>query len=310
MRFQHIHDLAELETREPTTLAVGSFDGVHRGHQQLLKSMVEEAKKEGTRPGVLTFFPHPRLVIQGITNRYYLTPPTTRATLLQELGIELIITHPFNDTIRQMRAIDFINHLQTHLELRHLWGGNFSLGHNREGNATFLRQVGQEQGFTVHELDSLTFHHNERVSSTRIRRSLQAGNLTDANTCLTRPFRISGEVVLGDQRGQTIGFPTANLKVWEQQLLPNNGVYATYAWVNGQRFPAATNVGTRPTVDGTHLSVEAHLLGFDDNIYGQTIALDFIARIRPEQKFSGLDPLITQIQKDVAQVQAMLSPPI
>lgn len=308
MAFQHISDLAELNTREPTVLAVGSFDGVHLGHQKLLSDMVESARAMGARPGVLTFYPHPRLIIQGMTGRYYLTSPEMRVKLLQKLGVELIITHPFNDTVRCMKAIEFINHLQDHLELRQLWGGNFTLGHNREGNAPFLREVGQKQNFTVHQLDKFIFHDDERVSSTRIRRSLQAGNLADVNACLTRPFCISGEVVLGDQRGRTIGFPTANLKVWEQQLLPANGVYATYAWYKGTRYPAATNVGLRPTVDGSRMSIEAHLLDFAGDIYGESLSLDFIARIRPEVKFDSLNALVAQIGQDVAQVSALLPP--
>jgi riboflavin kinase/FMN adenylyltransferase len=139
-----------------------------------------------------------------------------------------------------------------------------------------------------------------------VRRALEAGNITELNGCLGRRYSLSGVVTRGDQRGRTIGFPTANLAVWDELLLPAYGVYATYAWLNGRRFAAATNVGVRPTVDGQRLTVEAYLLDFDEDIYGQTVQLEFVGRIRPEMKFSGLESLKAQIADDVAAVGEQL----
>jgi riboflavin kinase/FMN adenylyltransferase len=194
-----------------------------------------------------------------------------------------------------------------YLDMRQLWGGNFALGYKREGDIPFLRQLGKEKGYTVEQVEAMVMRQGERVSSSRIRRSLLEGDIREVNGCLGRPYCISGVVVEGQKIGRTIGFPTANLDYWSEQLLPDNGVYATYAWLDDERHVAATNVGIRPTVNGLALTVEAHLLDFDADIYGRTLRLEFIDRIRPEMKFPGLDALKAQIQADVQRVRNLLS---
>jgi riboflavin kinase/FMN adenylyltransferase len=301
-----INRLSEFTSYEPTYLAIGSFDGVHLGHQALLGRMVKQAQEDGRRAAALTFFPHPRRVLQELPQRFYITTLEERLRLLAAEGVGLVITLPFNDEIRQTRAADFMAQLCRSLDLRQLWGGRFALGYNREGDVPFLRHLGQEMGFTVEVVDAMTTWQEELVSSRRVRRTLEAGNISELNGCLGRPYALSGVVVRSDQRGRTIGFPTANLAVWEELLLPAYGVYATYAWLDGRRFLAATNVGVRPTVDGQRLTVEAYLLDFDEDIYGQTMQLDFIGHIRPEMKFSGLEALKAQIADDVAAVREQL----
>lgn len=301
-----VEQLSEVSEREPTFVAIGSFDGVHLGHQAVLQKMVSAAQETGTRTAVLTFFPHPQRVIQQLTEPYYLTTLDERVRLLAELGINLIITHPFNDKVRQTRAADFVMDLCQYLDMRQLWGGNFALGYRREGDIPFLRRLGQEKGYTVEQVETMVMWQGERVSSSRIRRSLLEGDLVEVNGCLGRPYRVSGIVVKGQQMGRTLGFPTANLDHWTEQLLPDNGVYATYAWLDDVRYVAATNVGVRPTVNGAALTVEAHLLDFDADIYGRTLRLEFITRIRPEMKFSGLDALKAEIQADVQRVRQLL----
>lgn len=307
-RFKRVDDLAEIDERRPTFLAIGVFDGVHRGHQQLLQSMAAEAEEAGAQAAVLTFFPHPKEVIQDLHGRLYLTTVAQRVALLGEQGIALIVVHPFDEEVRTTRAADFVDRLCRHFDLRQLWGGSFSLGYQREGTAAYLRELGEERGFTVREVQDLVSWRGEPVSSSRIRQALAEGNMEEVNGCLGRPFRIEGSVIRGDRRGHTIGFPTANLEVWEQQLLPAKGVYATHAYFQGERYVAATNVGVRPTFGEPGLLVEAHLFDFDDDIYGEELALEFVGRIRDERKFSGLDALKAQIQQDVAQVAAMLAP--
>ncbi len=307
-RFKRVNGLAEIEIRQPTFLAIGVFDGVHRGHQQLLQTMAAQAEEAGAQPVVLTFFPHPKEVIQDIHGRLYLTTLEQRVRLLGEQGMELVVVHPFNEEVRTTRAADFVDRLCRHFDLRQLWGGSFSLGYQREGTAAYLRELGKERGFTVREVEELVPWRGEPVSSSRIRRALAEGDIEEVNGCLGRPFRVAGTVIRGDRRGHTIGFPTANLEVWEQQLLPAKGVYATYAYLEGERHVAATNVGVRPTFGEPGLLVEAHLLDFDGDIYGQELALEFVDRIRDERKFSGLDALKAQIREDVAQVSAMLAP--
>lgn len=301
-----VDQLSEVTERRPTFVAVGSFDGVHLGHQAVLEKMMAAAQQTGARTAVLTFFPHPKRVIQQITEPYYLGTLEQRVALLASLGLDLIITHPFNNQVRQTRAAVFVDDLCRYLDMRQLWGGNFALGYKREGDIPFLRRLGEEKGYTVEQVEAMVLWQDERVSSSRIRRSLLEGDMAEVNGCLGRPYCVSGEVVHGRQMGRTIGFPTANVDFWPEQLLPTNGVYATYAWLGEERHPAATNVGVRPTVNGHAVTVEAHLLDFDADIYGRTLRLEFINRIRPEMKFTGLDALKTQITADVAQVRTLL----
>jgi len=301
-----IDSLANDIDLEPTFLTLGSFDGVHRGHQTVLGEMIEAAHKAGVRSAVLTFFPHPKRVLQGLRDRYYINTLEDRETLLAGLGVDLVITHPFNEDIRKIRAADFINQLRETFDMRQIWGGNFALGYKREGDISFLRRLGSENGFSVHIVESMVQWNERLVSSSRVRNSLSEGNISDVNGCLGRPYSLSGTVVRGDQRGRTISFPTANLAVWEELILPANGVYATYAWIGNQRFLAATNVGVRPTINGGDRVVEAHLLDFNGDIYGQTVRLEFSRYLRPEKKFSGLEALKEQIRTDVVEVRRQL----
>ena len=305
-KIQRANSLAEVSETRPVYLAIGVFDGVHRGHQQLLKAMVTAAREAGTCPAVLTFYPHPLAVIRGLAGRIYLTDLERRVELLAELGIELVIVHPFDDEVRTTQAREFVDQLGRAMDLRQLWGGSFSLGYQREGTADYLRELGSELGFTVHLFNDLVSWNGQEVSSSRIRQALAAGDIEEVNGCLARPFEVQGIVIEGDHRGRLLGFPTANLAVWEQLLLPANGVYAAYGFLNGVRYGAATNVGVRPTVNGAALSVEAHLLDFDREIYGEKLTLAFVRRIREERKFAGLDALKQQIGADVATIRAVL----
>lgn len=304
--FIRVNTLTEIDEQHPTFVAIGSFDGVHLGHQAVLQSMVAAAKEAGVRTAVLTFFPHPKRVLFNLTDPYYLCTLDDRVQWIANTGIDIVISHPFNDEVRTTRAADFVEQLCQHLQMRQLWGGNFALGYKREGDVPFLRALGEEKGYTVELVNSMVEYGGELVSSSRVRDCLQAGNVADVAGCLGRPYQISGIIIKGDQRGRTIGFPTANFDYWTEQLLPANGVYATYAWVGETRYPAATNVGIRPTVNGHHVTVEAHLLDFDGDLYGQTLRLEFINRVRPEKKFSGLDELKAQIDHDVQQIRTQL----
>jgi riboflavin kinase/FMN adenylyltransferase len=301
--FIQVNHLSEVTNHVPTFVAIGSFDGVHLGHQAVVKSMVGAAREVGWRTAVLTFFPHPQRVIQNLTGPYYISTLADRVAWLGKLGVDVVVTHPFNEEVRHTRATDFVEQLCQTLDMRQLWGGNFALGYKREGDVPFLRALGQEKGYTVELVEEMVSWQGEKVSSSRIRRHLQAGEIEAANGCLGRPYRLCGIVSKGDQRGRTIGFPTTNLRYWDEQLIPANGVYATIAQVGEQRFTAATNVGVRPTVDGSRLTVEAHLLDFDGDLYGQELCLEFRSRIRPEKKFNSLDELKAQIQADVEQVR-------
>ena len=315
MSWQHVEHISDVTERVPTVLAIGNFDGVHLGHQAVLKSVVESAHAIGARPAALTFFPHPREVIRGDMSPYYLMPLADRVAKLAENGIELVITHPFNETVRHTRAAEFVRQMVDYLDLRQLWGGNFSLGYKREGDFAFLSEQGAKHGFTVHlfgsvelpMIESIEGVDSQTISSSRIRRSLRAGNVREAARCLGHPYTVHGPVLLGKQLGRTIGIPTANVGVWERQLLPAYGVYATRVWVDGEPFIGATNVGVRPTVDGsTHVTVEPHILDFNRDIYDQEVTVEFIERVRDEQKFNGLDALKAQIHHDINTIRQIM----
>ncbi len=307
MTYVHANQLSDVKEKSPTYVAIGSFDGVHLGHQQVLRNMVASAAANGAKSAVLTFFPHPKRVLQGLQGRYYLTTVMERVQQMADLGVDLIITQPFNEAVQHTRAADFVDQLCRHLNMKQLWGGYFSLGYKREGDVTFLRRLGQEKGYTVQLADAMVAWKDELVSSSRVRRSLGSGDMVDVAGCLGRPYHVTGPVVMGDQRGRTIGFPTANIEAWSEQMLPANGVYAAYAWLGERRIMAAANVGQRPTVNGSGVSVEAHLLDFDGDLYGQQVRLAFVQRLRPEHKFSSLDALKAQIALDVAEARVILT---
>lgn len=302
-----VDTLADIKDRQPTYLALGSFDGVHRGHQAILRSMAAAAEEAGVRSAVITFFPHPKRVLLNLPERYYINSLDERLALIADQGVDLVIAHPFNEQVRNIRAVAFVDQLLERLDMRQIWGGNFSFGYKKEGDKELLQRLGPQKGFSLQLVNTMEKWDGELVSSSRVRESLVAGDMVDVNGCLGRPYALSGIVVKGDQRGRTIGFPTANLALWDELLLPANGVYATFVTVNGDIYMGATNVGVRPTINGGKRVVEAHLLDFDGNLYGQTIKVSFIKRIRSEQKFSGLPELKAQIKADVLQVREYLA---
>jgi riboflavin kinase/FMN adenylyltransferase len=305
MRF--VHSFEEAQLTEDSVVTIGSFDGVHRGHQALIKQVRAAALPAQRASVVLTFFPHPSVVL-GRAQPYYLTAPEEKLVQLNQTGIDLLIELPFTRETAQVRAAEFVDGLLRHLRMRELWiGHDFALGYKREGDADFLTRLGHERGFVVHAVDALT-NNGEIISSSNIRAALREGEVAHAAKLLGRPFRLSGKVVPGDARGKTIGVPTANLDVWREHAIPANGVYACRAWVGHIPQRAAVNIGTRPTVtDETRRTVEAHLLDFNKDLYGLNIALDFFQRLRGEQKFSSVQELVTQIKSDIATTRSILS---
>src|SRR5512139_888174 len=302
-----VHSFQEAQLTEDSVVTIGSFDGMHRGHQALIKQVRAAALDAQRASVVITFFPHPSVVL-GRAQPYYLTAPEEKLVQLNQTGVDLLIELPFTLEMAQVRAADFVDQLLRHVRLRELWiGHDFALGYKREGDAEFLTKLGQARGFAVHPVDPLT-NDGEIISSSNIRAALREGDVAHAAKLLGRPFRLSGRVVRGDGRGKTIGIPTANLDVWQDHAIPANGVYACRAWVGHLPQRAAVNIGTRPTVtDATRRTVEAHLLDFDKDLYGLNIALDFFERLRGEQKFANVQTLVAQIKSDVATTRSLLS---
>lgn len=304
---RHLHNLADARLHTESVVTIGVFDGVHRGHQALASELVQRAHQTGRKAVVVTFFPHPDKVLDVTEEHYYLMPPDERAKLLLDLGVDLVITHPFDEATRQLRAADFVTLLLSHLRMRELRvGAEFALGFQREGDIAFLRAQGQQRGFHVATVAPVTAH-GERIRSADLRELVRAGDMRGTAALLGRNYSLAGEVVMGAQRGRTIGFPTANLAVWREQIVPARGVYAAWALANGERYMAATNIGVRPTFAGESLSVEAHLLDFRGDLYGARVTLAFVERLRMEQKFGGLAELAAQIRADVVAVRARLS---
>lgn len=303
---KHHRGFSDVQLSQPSICTIGVFDGVHRGHQHLVRRLAIEARRAGQLAVVITFDPHPDVVLRKLTGRYSLTTVDERAALLGALGVDHVITLPFDDELRQIRAAAFVDQLLEHLRMERLWvGTDFALGYQREGNVAFLQGEGARRGFTVQTIDLLEVRENV-ISSTLIRDLLSAGNVDSARDLLGRAYAVGGEVVHGQARGRAIGFPTANLDVWEGKIIPANGVYAGWATFADQRYMAVTNVGLRPTFNGEGITVEAHLLDFDGDLYGQWLDFTFESRLRPEQRFSGIDALIAQIRLDSDAARAYL----
>ena len=306
---RHFNHLNEVTISSESVATIGVFDGVHKGHQQLINRLVERAHSSGRQAAVLTFFPHPDKVLQKVEERYYLTTPEQRAELILDLGPDLVITHPFDEKTRRMSAADFVEQLLQQLNIKELWvGSDFALGYQREGTIAYLRAKGEQLGFSVTAIDLIMDEAGlESVHSSHLRAIIRDGDLRTAKTLLGRAYSLAGTVVEGEKRGRTIGVPTANLEVWSEQIIPAHGVYAGTARLGNERFVTAVNIGTRPTFIEDQLSIEAHLLDFDRNIYGETLELSFEQRLRPERQFSGLDDLVAQINRDIAATRDLLA---
>ena len=305
---QHIKDLKEVNL-DRSWLTIGTFDGVHLGHQQIITALVKGASAAGLPSVVVTFFPHPQLVLQEQSRPFYLTLPETRARLLAELGVDYVYTWPFDLATSQLSARQFVGQLSDHFHFEHLLiGYDFALGKNREGNAEVLRSIGVDYGYSVDQIPPYRFK-GSLVSSSRIRQELRAGNVREAAALLGRDFEVSGEVIKGDDRGKSLGFATCNLAVHPELVDIKPGVYACQAVVEGKTWMAVTNIGFRPTFGDDLKSprIEAHLLDFSGDLYGQRVRLSFVARLRDEMKFSEVSDLIAQIQHDVAQTRQILS---
>lgn len=288
-----------------TFLTIGSFDGIHIGHQQLICELNDNAHGVGGKSVVLTFHPHPAVILRGRTGAFYLTPPSEKVELLDKLGADIVITHPFTYELSQSTAREYISYLMNHLGFKQLLVGyDFALGKGREGNVPFLELLGKEFGFSVQVVDPV-MSGGKIVSSSLIRNLISEGAVSEANKLLGRLYPVQGIVVHGDGRGKRIGIPTANLDTGDEKLIPAAGVYTCITQIQEKYLPAAVNVGTRPTFESSDMlsHVEAYILDFSGDLYGQEIKLEFIERLRGEIKYQSVEELLNQIYADIAQTR-------
>lgn len=292
----------------PSIVTIGVFDGMHHGHQQFLQQLVAQAHAQQLLAVVVTFDPHPDSVVHPERASGLLITPTERIRLMAECGIDAVFSVAFNSDVQAMSAADFMQWVTNATHMQSLWvGWDFALGRGREGTPARLALVGTHLGFGVHTVARI---HADTLapSSSAIRQALQAGEITAVTHMLGRQFSYRGVVVKGDQRGRTIGFPTANLAIDSRIMLPKYGVYACIATFNGQYYPAVTNIGQRPTFNGVEPRIEAHLLDVTMDMYDQVMELALVAFIRPEQRFAGFAELVAQINADAQVARTLLLP--
>ena len=297
--------LATVAPDRETVLTIGVFDGVHQGHCHLLRRLVELAGSNYL-PTVLTFVNHPITVLRPETEVRYITPPDERVRLLKEQGIELVVCLDFSRELSQVSAGDFTSMLVEMIRMKGLVvGPDSALGRDRQGDINFLRRRGSELGFWVEVVEPLMMD-GDQVKSRRIRAGLQVGDVSACARLLGRKFSLDGIVVIGDQRGKTLGFPTANLELAPRMALPGDGIYATWTIIDGVRHPSATSIGVRPTFNLSERLVEVYVLDFDADLYGKRLNVEFVHKLRDQETFPSVEELIDQIDRDVADSRKVL----
>ncbi len=302
----HVHSLNQLDLQN-SWLTVGVFDGVHRGHQQIIRKLTVGAHSESVPAVVLTFDPHPAVVL-GRGEVKSLTTPDERADLLGSLGVDIVITHSFDSEVSNLTAHEFIARLKEHAGISHLlMGYDFALGKGREGDVTRLAELGREMDYTTDVIEAVS-DESGVISSTEIRKLVSVGDVADAAKLLGRNYSLRGPVIHGDGRGRKLEIPTANIEYPKDKVIPVNGIYACWAWVDNEKYLSAVNIGINPTFtpDKQTPNVEAYILDFDRNIYGKDVRIEFVTRLRDELKFDSVKALVEQIQKDIAKVREVL----
>ena len=304
-----IRSITAFNSSEKTIVTIGTFDGIHIGHQKILKDLIKTAKKEGKKSVLLTFFPHPRMVLQKENKILLLNTIKEKSSLLEKMGLDYLIIHPFSKEFSRLTALDFVrdilvNKLNTS---RLIIGYDHHFGKNREGNIHQLKEYSLLYDFKVEEIPAQDID-DVSVSSTKIRTALKEGNLKTANNYLGYHYMLNGTVVSGKKLGGTIGFPTANLEIKEPyKLIPKTGVYIIKTHINTVLYTGIMNIGFNPTVLGKHQTIEAHLFDFNEDLYGKEIMIEFIYFLREEHKFESVKELVVQLNIDKENAISYLS---
>tara|TARA_B100000768_G_scaffold178939_1_gene195642 strand:- start:7059 stop:7994 length:936 start_codon:yes stop_codon:yes gene_type:complete len=295
-----IRSIAAFNSSEKTIVTIGTFDGIHIGHQKILKDLIRTAKKENKKSVLLTFFPHPRMVLQKDVSIRLINTIEEKSSLLEKMGLDYLIIHPFSQEFSRLSALDFVrNILANQLNTsRLIIGYDHHFGKNREGNIHQLREYSLLYDFEVEEIPAQDID-NVSVSSTKIRTALKEGRLKTANNYLGYHYMLNGTIVNGKKLGGKIGFPTANLDIKEPyKLIPKTGVYIIKTIIDAVLYTGMMNIGFNPTVEGKHQTIEAHLFDFNKDLYGRKITVELLYFLREEQKFNSIEDLIIQLNLD------------
>ncbi|MBP6587766.1 MAG: bifunctional riboflavin kinase/FAD synthetase [Flavobacterium sp.] len=294
------HSINDFESTKKTILTLGTFDGVHVGHKKILERVTQNTENGKHESLVLTFFPHPRMVLHGQSEVKLLNTIDEKIDLLEKIGIQNLIIHPFDETFSKLTAEEFVKTvLVDRFQIQKIIiGHDHRFGRNRTADINDLIAFGQQHDFEVEQISAQEID-DVSISSTKIRNALMEGNMALANDYLGYDYFLTGTVAKGKQLGRTIGFPTANLEIEENyKLIPRNGAYVVKSTINQKTVYGMMNIGYNPTVAGENLSIEIHYFDFDQDIYSQKIAVSILERLRPEQKFSSVDLLKEQLKKD------------
>lgn len=294
------HSIESFSSETPTVLTIGTFDGIHIGHKKILDRLLNTAKNQKLQSLVLTFFPHPRMVLQTDSNIKLIHTIEERANILDSLGLDNLIIQPFSKEFSRLSATEFVRDiLVQQLNVKHIIVGyDHRFGRNRTANIENLKEFGEIYDFTVEEISAQDIDE-VAVSSTKIRNALAQGELQIANAYLGVAFQLNGSVTKGKGIGKTISFPTANILISEEyKIIPKNGVYIAKAVVDNTSYHGMMNIGNNPTVNGESQSIEIHLFNFNTDIYNKNITIKLLKRIRNEQKFDSIDSLKQQLIKD------------
>jgi riboflavin kinase/FMN adenylyltransferase len=297
-------ELSRAASGRPSAVTIGKFDGVHRGHQYVISHLLELARSNGLASVVITLHPHPITVLRPGTPVTYLCSLEERVALLRSLGVDSVGVLSFTSELAQLSYQDFVRLLVEQLDLRLLLiGPDFALGRDRAGNVEALRALGEERGFRL-EVVPLLSEDDAKVGSGAVRDALARGDMETVNQLLGRRFALRGPVVRGEERGQRIGFPTANIAVGPDLALPKFGVYVTRAYLGESAYASVTNVGERPTFGAGRPTIETHLLDFEGDCYDRELRIELLQRLRDEQRFPAVDELVAQIRQDVEATRA------
>ncbi len=303
------HSINDFSSTKKTILTLGTFDGVHIGHKKILKKITQNTENEKYESLVLTFFPHPRMVLQEHSDIKLLNTIDEKIDLLEKIGIENLVIHPFDEAFSRLTAEEFVSTIlvdRFHIQ-KIIIGHDHRFGRNRTANIDDLIAFGKEYDFEVEQI-SVQEINDISVSSTKIRNALLEGDMALANGYLGYDYFLTGSIVKGKQLGRTIGFPTANLKIEENyKLIPQNGVYIVKSIIDGQSVFGMMNIGFNPTVNGQKQSIEIHYFDFNADLYNQKISVSILQRIRSEQKFESVDLLKEQLEKDKKTALAFLN---